>query len=884
MLYEDFNRKKKELFIKYFDDFSDIVNSLNPDFEMREYQQIALGRFHYYMSDQYSEEYDRKEPIHLLFNMATGSGKTLIMAANILYLYKQGYRDFIFFTRLGNIIQKTKSNFLDPNSSKYLFGDKIIINGREVKIKEVENFEGINNDDINIIFTTISNLHSKFNTSRENAITFEDFKDIKVVLIGDEAHNFNAETKKGNLTKEEEIEKNSWERTVVGLKNNLSTNPGILNSNLQMKNILLEYTATIDLNNPDIKNKYEDKIIYQYDLKQFRLDKYSKEIKVLRADLDPLDRALQAVILSQHRKIIAEKNGLLIKPVILMKSQTIDESKKVKEEFVNLIRNLRAKNLRKIKEITKRNSEGEILKQAFEYFTKNNIPLDNLVRMIKEEFSEERCLSVNSKEDGIDKQIIVNTLEDKNNGVRVIFAVDMLNEGWDVLNLYDIVRLYETRDARAGRPGRTTMAEAQLIGRGARYFPFQISTGQEKYKRKYDEDLTNELKILEELYYHSFNNPRYIDELRTALIKTGIMEDKAVTINHKVKEKFKASEFFKSGLIYLNEKKKADRSKVRGLEDIIRISENHRFHIRTGQIGSNAIFENERMEAVEESEKDYLLTEFGVNIIRTALSRIEFFRFDNLKKYFPNLISVTEFINSEKYLGKIKVSILGYQESIENLSAEQKLDASIKVLMEVAHVISVGATEYVGSEVFGPAKISERVKDKESRIVINEGTDQQYGISMRETTNGVLHLDLSREDWYVYEDNYGTSEEKYLIKFIKNYIAKLAKKYKNIYLLRNEGLFQIYRFSDGQAIEPDFVLFAEEIKSGKQINYQLFIESKGEQLLEKDKWKEKFLKEIEDKYKIEVIFKNKDIRIISLPFYNENLKKEEFRKELEKNL
>ena len=29
------------------------------------------------------------------------------------------------------------------------------------------------------------------------------------------------------------------------------------------------------------------------------------------------------------------------------------------------------------------------------------------------------------------------------NGIRAIFAVDMLNEGWDVLNLYDIVRLYD---------------------------------------------------------------------------------------------------------------------------------------------------------------------------------------------------------------------------------------------------------------------------------------------------------------------------------------------------------------------------------------------------------------------------------------------------------
>ncbi len=40
--------------------------------------------------------------------------------------------------------------------------------------------------------------------------------------------------------------------------------------------------------------------------------------------------------------------------------------------------------------------------------------------------------------------------KDKDNEFRAVFAVDMLNEGWDVLNLFDIVRLYDTRDSRSG--------------------------------------------------------------------------------------------------------------------------------------------------------------------------------------------------------------------------------------------------------------------------------------------------------------------------------------------------------------------------------------------------------------------------------------------------
>lgn len=45
---------------------------------------------------------------------------------------------------------------------------------------------------------------------------------------------------------------------------------------------MLEFTATIDLGHPDILNKYKDRIIFDYPLKEFRIDGYSKEVKVLQ--------------------------------------------------------------------------------------------------------------------------------------------------------------------------------------------------------------------------------------------------------------------------------------------------------------------------------------------------------------------------------------------------------------------------------------------------------------------------------------------------------------------------------------------------------------------------------------------------------------------------
>ena len=82
--------------------------------------------------------------------------------------------------------------------------------------------------------------------------------------------------------------------------------------------------------------------------------------------------------------------------------------------------------------------------------TDNSITLENLALELREEFSENKCISVNSKDDCEKKQIAVNTLEDSDNEYRAIFAVDKLNEGWDVLNLFDIVRMYDTARSQSG--------------------------------------------------------------------------------------------------------------------------------------------------------------------------------------------------------------------------------------------------------------------------------------------------------------------------------------------------------------------------------------------------------------------------------------------------
>lgn len=83
-----------------------IYSNLKDGYGQRPYQQEAFGRFVFY----WNEYHDRPKgvPTQLLYHMATGSGKTLIMAGLIIYLYQQGYRNFLFFVNSTNIIEKNQ--------------------------------------------------------------------------------------------------------------------------------------------------------------------------------------------------------------------------------------------------------------------------------------------------------------------------------------------------------------------------------------------------------------------------------------------------------------------------------------------------------------------------------------------------------------------------------------------------------------------------------------------------------------------------------------------------------------------------------------------------------------------------------------------------------
>ena len=832
-----------------------IPENLNPNFELRPYQKMAFENFitHY-------ENRNCPKPTQVLFHMATGSGKTLIMAGLMLYLYKQGYRNFLFFVNLSNIVEKTKENFLNATSSKYLFADEIVLDGEHIRINQVDNFQYADQDAINICFSTTQGLHMDMWLTKENGMSFADFDGQKIVLISDEAHHLNVDTK--GMSADEESSYHSWEETVKNIfgRNN--------------ENVLLEFTATCDLANPAIRAAYENKIIFDYALAKFYSDRYSKDIITLRSDLTIMERAMQALVLSQYRLKLFQNNRLAIKPVVLFKAAKIADSKEFMTSFLEVIKRLTGAQLRTLSTI----STNEVVQQAFAYFAKNGISFDTLAAELRDDFSEGHCVSVNDDKDATQKQILLNSLEDVDNPYRAIFEVKKLDEGWDVLNLFDIVRLYETRQSSGRRISPTTIAEAQLIGRGARYCPFQLNNESPKFQRKYDEDVTCEMRVCETLYYHCQNDHRYVTELRNALREIGLDTDKIVQREYILKESFKSADIYTSGLIFINDRVVKDRKDVYGLSPTVR-DNIYCFRAVTGASGSDIVMAQgigTSDTAIELKTAHLTIKEIAaINyaVVNKALMKYPVFKFNTLKSYFPNVTSTRQFITDDEYLGSVRIDIQSkdVQPSMDTLYA-----AVFYVLGKIASSVSSIEETYSGTKEFRAHKVHEVFRNK--TVNYTDPHDGGVGVSQNDpSVQSDWKMDLSIEDWFVYTDNYGTSEEKAFVAYFRGYVDDLKKTYNRIYLVRNEREFHIYSFDDGERFEPDYVLFLQRDKADGFEQLQIFIEPKGTQLLEKDAWKERFLLQLKDEaIPVTVFVDDNDYKIWGFHFFNQDTRMSEF--------
>lgn len=813
--------------------------------QLRPYQKQALFNLNWTQRDADNNKYN-----HLMFNMATGSGKTDLMAAIVLYMYGEyGYRNFLFVSNTNAVVEKTKENFLNETGGKYLFSQPINIDGKRISIKDVNRFSNqMSNDTIQMKLTTVQSLSNELLSIRENGLTFDDLEKQKIVILADEAHHFNASTKKDKLTQ------HTWEALLNKIRQANSANRQF------------EFTATIDVDKEEVYQKYRDKIIYKYELDKFMGEGYSKSVYRLQANNSDKEKMLNAVLLSQYRKRLAKKHNIAdFKPVILFKSNLVKVSKQAQAEFLQLIEGLTASDLTQFIADQLKITHSEALRHTYEYW--KNVDMTEAVSEIKRDFERKTSVNVNdTASEGIlgDKADFkkLNTLEDPNNPIRTIFAVAKLTEGWDVLNLFDIVRIGEQSTTLM-----QTNSEAQLIGRGARYYPFEYE-GERSYTRRFNSK-ENDMYLLESLYYHTINDSKYINNLHKSFDKMNLVSENDDDSNYqilsaKVKEGFQRTKVYKRGKLYQNKQEDVpaeDYSNI-GAYGVDGKTMMVNVNSSTMEAGVSAAYDNETAD-VQKTVCDFYKAS-DRRLIKKAMARDRFYRYDVLSTYVPKLKSIEEFITSNDWLGRLKVVALVSDDSIE-LSMEERCQIVQKALTKIKEKIKQNYQKKRGTKEFYPVPISSIVHDYSKRVYTGERS---------QVSESIFSVDMSKKSWFVYDRAIVDHLEHEFISMIGRFVDdnELTKKYDDVYLIRNEetidGL-KIFEFQPGedgvrhyQGFMPDFILYLAD--RDQQLAYQIFAEPKGDQLLNKDGWKQTLLESLDN---IEVIAENEKIKLLGLKFY-----------------
>ncbi|MFA4809730.1 DEAD/DEAH box helicase family protein, partial [Helicobacter pylori] len=781
--------------------------------ELRDYQKQAIYN---YLEKRQSHPTQK----HFMFEMATGSGKTLVMAGLILECYKQGYQNFIFFVNSTSILEKTKLNFTDSVSSKYLFSENININDENTEIKSINNLNESHNGAINIYFSTIQGLFSLFTKAKENAITLEDLKDQKLVFLADEAHHLNTETKK-KLNDSETSEKRNWESVVkLALEQNKD-------------NLLLEFSATIP-KEKSVEEKYKNLKVATYTLKEFSEDKFCKNIYSLSYENKALEtRFLGACVSSLYKELLAQHHNIEnFKPCILFKSERIEDSKENQERFNAFLENLSPLDLENFFHY----SRNAFFKDAKNFFDEQKYT-PNLVAFLQTKFKKSTQINTNNEKELEKGMLLLNSLEDRDNPKRVIFSVDKLNEGWDVLNLFDIVRLKNKANQK------DTTKDAQLIGRGARYYPFSYNDFKpsriEFYQRKFD--FSNPLSALERLDYHAIYDSEFIAKLKKELQDLGLgFVNEKQTIPLTPTKRFKC--YYAS-----NTKDKKKNLFNKDYTDPVKVK------LQSLHVPLFAFNVREKkVDFKEENKGDttyyipHTLDKIPINYFLKALN-LKNLDFKTLKKAFKKHAFNNKVGFIEQYISPLKT----------NFHKSQKFDDN-EILLKLAVYIIENLKDTL---------LKEQDKYEVSALELKEFETHNKSLSASE-----LEKDIPFYEWLLFKDmrKLDSKLEREFLDFINKNKEILDKKFKEWCVLRNDHFTELKVFCNienspyyAQGFEPDFILFAQTHED-EFLGFTCYMEAKGEHLEPSNAWKEEFLEMLEN---ATLKSHNKKLHLKGLPFF-----------------
>lgn len=406
------------------------------------------------------------------YEMATGSGKTMLMGATVYYLNKyHNVKNFLIVT---------------PSST-------------EIYKKTIRNFTKGTNE-------TVWNDEVPF---KFNLITGDNYKDTKDLFATDTDANifiFNIDKFGTNATQtKKQWEGSDWkdkEGNTISLLEFLSQNDLVIITDeahhaqsRKAKQVInafhplavIEFTATA-VEAERSQAKKNQTIVYKYDIKRFLEDKYGKKVRVLALPGQESKTKGKKTELSD-----LEKYKLLTFFLVhLVKKKALNSDVKCRDlkpiGFVKVKNEITFAEKIELYIKTVLATDTEILEVILEKAKAEDTETTNLIlEMFESDYNSDTTALLKDIDKVAQTSILLHSKSDKlvkkqfddiqKNKVEIVIFIDMLNEGIDMPNIYSMVIINDT-------PSEFKTSVKQIVGRGVRL---------NKLQRDYDEIEDNDL-------------------------------------------------------------------------------------------------------------------------------------------------------------------------------------------------------------------------------------------------------------------------------------------------------------------------------------------------------------------------------------------------------
>jgi len=502
---------------KNIENFNKIQQLLK--FPLRPYQVEALSAFQLFEKDRFDSRSlkektiqeskdDEGKPVQwhkVGFEMATGSGKTLLMGATILDLWHKGHRDFLILTPNTILFDKTIENFT-PRAVKSIFGDGW-----------------------NLSYNLVTG-----NSYRDKTCNYEDDKDISFYVFNmqkfydkgtSSGQKDGEDTMKGVPYVRRPLEESVWRdksgnHTISFVEFLRERHPVIISDEAHhyqqkktteaifefLPSFVLEFTATSL--EKDMSDDFGQNNLYKYPTQRYITEGYGKRIFAVGCGTSD-EKTTDEVTDSDKQKLIwgmlihlLKDEALAVVHAPVKKSMLLTKARSIKHaDLVDVyLKNWPDAVSGELDDVIEQvNREGtDIAKIVRQNIPKNKTELIKKLKRVANSVFTIHSENKSEEETWTEYQ----TLDD--NKAEIVNQVRVFTEGVDYDNFYTIVVLGDTVE-------KVGLAAAQLIGRGLRLY---------KEKREFDileHDLKEQSEILHVVCERGRRFDQIVQEIREKL-------------------------------------------------------------------------------------------------------------------------------------------------------------------------------------------------------------------------------------------------------------------------------------------------------------------------------------------------------------------------------